>query len=323
MPEVPTIGVVGASLGGVEALRSLVAGLPADFAAAMLVVLHVGAHKSELPELLSHACALPVVHPQTGAAIQAGHVYVAPPDHHLTVEPGMVRLTKGPRENWCRPAIDPLFRSAAQAYGADVIGVILTGALNDGTAGLYEIKQRGGTTVVQDPADAVNPSMPRSALAHVTVDHCLPLAELPRLLARLVADRAEAGLPHQPDLATTPGKDMTADYTHARPVALTCPDCGGALRSTELGSLTQFKCHIGHVYTAEVMLEAQSMAMEQSLERAMRSLGERSELCRQMAEKARAAGDVPANKHWEGANAEARQQAVTLQELLEKRLQTA
>ena len=191
MPKVQTIIVVGTSVGGVEALRALAAGLPADLPAAVLVVLHIGTHKSELPDLLNHVGVLPAIHPQNGDTIHAGHIYVAPPDHHLTVEPGYMRLTKGPRENWARPAIDPLFRTAAHAYGANVIGVILTGALNDGTAGLYEIKEQGGTTIVQDPADAVNASMPRSALAHVAIDYCLPLAGLPQLLVRLTLERAK------------------------------------------------------------------------------------------------------------------------------------
>ncbi len=322
VPGSQTIIVVGASVGGVEALRVLAAGLPADLPAAMLIVLHIGAHKSELPNLLDRAGALPAIHPRTGDAIRDGRIYVAPPDHHLTVEPGFMRLTKGPRENWARPAIDPLFRTAAQAYGANVIGVILTGALNDGTAGLYEIKQQGGTTVVQDPADAVNASMPRSALEHVAIDHCLPLAELPQLLVRLVRARADAFL-DRPAPATSRGGEMTADYTHDKPVAITCPDCGGALRRTELGSLTQFKCHIGHVYTAEVMMEAQSVAMERSLEAAMRSLGERGELCRQMVEKAQAANDPSALAHWRKANGEARNQAAALQKLLEKAVDAA
>lgn len=316
-PQTQPVIVIGTSIGGVEALRALAAGLPADLPAAVFVVLHVGAHKSGLPDLLNRAGALPATHARHGEAIRAGHIYVAPPDHHLTIEPGYVRLTKGPRENWARPAIDPLFRTAARAYRAHVIGVILTGALNDGTAGLYEIKEQGGTTIVQHPADAADASMPRSALAHVTIDHCLPLAELPQLLARLTSERAEF-FPHQPAPARPRDEEMSASYTHDQPVAITCPDCGGALRRTELGSLTQFRCHIGHIYTAEVMMEAQATAAEQSLEAAMRSLGERAELCRQMVEKAQIAKDSSALSHWQAANCEAREQARALQKLLEK-----
>ena len=186
MRTAPGIVVIGASAGGVEALGFLAAALPDDFAAAVLVVLHVGAHNSVLPWLLNQRGPLPACHPRDGDPIRPGHIYVAPPDHHLLVEPGRVRLVRGPRENWARPAVDPLFRSAARAYGPGVVGVILTGGLNDGTAGLFEIKRRGGLAVVQDPADAISPGMPRSALRHVVVDHCLPLRNIPALLAELV-----------------------------------------------------------------------------------------------------------------------------------------
>lgn len=186
MGRVPGIVVIGASTGGVKAIGVLAAALPADFAAAVLVVLHIGAHKSVLPWLLNRRGLLPARHPEDRDPIRPGHIYVAPPDHHLLVEPGHVRLSRGPRENWARPAVDPLFRSAARAYGPGVVGVVLTGGLNDGTAGLFEVKQRGGLTIVQDPADAISPSMPRSALRHVAVDHCLPLVDIPTLLAELV-----------------------------------------------------------------------------------------------------------------------------------------
>lgn len=197
----------------------------------------------------------------------------------MLVEPGHIRLTKEPWENWAHPAIDSLFRSASGAYGADVIGVVPTGKPNDGTTGLYEIKQADGITVVQDPADAV--------------DHGLERALLPRLLARLVAERAAAiRLDQAPPTSVSKGKEMTAEYKLGQPVAVTCPDCGGAPRRTELGTLTRFGCHIGHVHTAEVMVAAQFAAMEGYLEAAMRSLSDQGELCRQMAEKSRAAANA-------------------------------
>uniref|UniRef100_UPI0035CB685E chemotaxis protein CheB n=1 Tax=uncultured Sphingomonas sp. TaxID=158754 RepID=UPI0035CB685E len=274
--------VVGASAGGVEALRQVIAGLPSDLNAAIFITLHIGAHRSDLPWLLSRAGLLPAAHPADGEEIRAGHVYVAPPDHHMLVEAGRIHLTKGPRENWARPAIDPLFRSAARAYGAAVIGVILTGGLNDGTAGMFEVKARDGITVVQDPADAVTPNMPLSVIANVAVDYVVPVKEIGALLTRLVADHRAT----QPTIAHPTGdsqeKGMTAEFTLNQPVAVTCPDCGGALRQSELGTLTQFSCHIGHVYTAEVMLAAQFLTMERSLKTAMRSLSERAELCRHM-----------------------------------------
>lgn len=274
--------VVGASAGGVEALSQVIAGLPGDLNAAVFITLHIGAHRSDLPWLLSRAGLLPVTHPIHGEQIRVGQVYVAPPDHHMLVEAGCVRLTKGPRENWARPAIDPLFRSAARSYGSSVIGVILTGGLNDGTAGMFEVKARGGTSVVQDPADAVTPNMPQSVIDNVTVDYVVPVKGISALLTRLVADHH----PTQPVTVHPTGdwqeRGMTAEFTLDQPVAVTCPDCGGALRQSELGTLTQFSCHIGHVYTAEVMLAAQFLTMERCLETAMRSLSERAELCRHM-----------------------------------------
>lgn len=319
MSTSPAVIVIGASAGGVEAVRSLAAALSADFPAPVFVVLHIGAHKSELPWLLNQIGPLRAVHPKDGDPIRPGQIYVAPPDQHMLVEPGCIRLTKGPRENWARPAIDPLFRSAARSYGADVIGVVLTGGLNDGTAGLYEIKQAGGITVVQDPADAANPSMPRSALEHVAVDHCLKLAQLPVFLARLATKGAgEIRLDQAPSVSVSKGKEMTAEYKLDQPVAVTCPDCGGALRRIELGSLTQFGCHIGHVYTAEVMVAAQFAAMEGYFEAAMRSLSERGELCRQMAEKSRTAENVAAGAQWDAAMHETKERTTALRQLLEQ-----
>ena len=311
-----TIIVIGASAGGVEALAGIAGELPAGFPAALFIVLHIGAHKSELPWLLNQRGPLRAAHPADGAAIAAGQIYVAPPDHHMTLEAGRVRLTKGPRENLARPAIDPLFRSAAEDYGADVIGVILTGGLNDGTAGLFEVKQHGGLAIVQDPAGAENPSMPRSALAHVAVDHCLPLGEIAPLLVKLVMARAKAARPTPQPATKTQVPEMTAEFTLNHPVAVTCPDCGGALRRKELGALTQFQCHIGHRYTAEVMVATQLLAMERFIESAMRSMNERAELCREMAEKVDA--DQDGKERWLAAMREARDQTAPLRALLER-----
>jgi two-component system chemotaxis response regulator CheB len=305
------IVVIGASEGGVSALRALHAELPEELPAAVLVVLHIGAHESELAEILNRGGPLHACQPMDGDRIHRGHFYVAPPDHHMIVTGHSIRLTKGPRENFARPSIDPLFRSAAENYGAAAIGVILTGGLNDGTAGLYEIKRRSGVTVVQDPSEAVNPSMPRSALAHVAVDHCTSLALMPELLQRIVAERIAAS-PQPPSEALE--SDMTAEFVLDRPVAVTCPDCGGALQQKQLGTLTQFSCHIGHVYTAETMLAGQFKAMEQSIEAAMRSLNERAELCREMAE---LAGPQQASAdEWKSAMEEALTHTALLKELL-------
>lgn len=291
--------------------------LPADLDAAVFVTLHIGTHRSDLPWLLSRAGPLSATHPVDGEAIRAGHVYVAPPDHHMLVEAGFIKLTKGPRENWARPAIDPMLRSAARAYGPNVIGVILTGGLNDGTAGMYEVKARHGTTMVQDPAEATAPTMPQSVIDNVAVDHIVKLDQMAALLVRLVEEQQSM----RPDIAHPTGdsqeKGMTAEFTLNRPVAVTCPDCGGALRRSELGTLTQYSCHIGHVYTAEVMMSVQFLTMERALETAMRSLGERAELCREMSAKLSANPDgAVARSKWDAARDEALDQTEPLRALL-------
>ena len=313
-----TIVVIGASAGGVEAIRTVVSGLPGDLAAAVFVTLHIGAHKSDLPWLLTRAGSLPASHPEDGETIVSGRIYVAPPDHHMLVEAGVVTLTKGPRENWARPAIDPMFRSAARAYGPGVIGVILTGGLNDGTAGLFEVKAHGGAAVVQDPADAFNANMPQSALSNVEVDHVAPIAEISDLVTRLVAERgAGRTSTASNDTAKVPQEQgMTAEFTQNRPLAVTCPDCGGALRQSELGTLSQFRCHIGHVYTAEVMLAAQFLALERFVEQALRSLSERAELCRQMSQKPPRADNTAERERWIAAMEEALAQSDRLRELI-------
>jgi two-component system chemotaxis response regulator CheB len=181
--------VVGASAGGVEALIKLVRGLSKDLAASVFIVLHIPAQgPSVLPSILNHAGTLDAQHPIDQQKIEMGKIYIAPPDHHLLVEQGLMRVVYGPKENRHRPAIDALFRSAAIAYGAQVIGVVLTGALDDGTAGLLAIKRRNGIAIVQDPNDAVYGDMPRNALKHVAVDYCVPIVEIGPLLVRLASE---------------------------------------------------------------------------------------------------------------------------------------
>jgi two-component system chemotaxis response regulator CheB len=169
------IVVIGASAGGVEAISAIVAELPRELRAAVLVVLHLARGRSVFPEILTRAGALPAVHPDDGANLHYGRIYVAPPDHHMVVERDTVRIVHGPTENGVRPAVDPLFRSAARTYGSRVIAIVLTGSLDDGTAGIAAVKEAGGVTVVQDPTEAFAPSMPRSAMQSVPIDHVLPL----------------------------------------------------------------------------------------------------------------------------------------------------
>jgi two-component system chemotaxis response regulator CheB len=180
---------IGASAGGVEPLRTLVAALPADFPAAVAIVLHTSpGSPGVLHELLGRVATMPVINAANGTAIHSGRVYVAPPDCHLLVEPGRLRLTRGPRENRFRPAIDPLFRSAAQVYGPAAIGIVLTGSLDDGTAGLWMIKRLGGVAIAQDPDEAMFRSMPESAIRYVDVDHVARLSEIAPLLVRLTTE---------------------------------------------------------------------------------------------------------------------------------------
>jgi two-component system chemotaxis response regulator CheB len=308
--------VIGASAGGFPALRSLVAGLHPQLAAPVFIVLHIGAHPSLLPELLNAAGRMHAKHAEDCEPIRPGHIYIAPPDHHMIIDNDAVRLTRGPKVNWARPAIDPLFRSAARSYGSSAIGVILTGQLNDGTIGMREIKRYGGVTVVQDPNDAEYPAMPTSAAAHVHIDYCSRLADIAGLLNHLVAEGQAATV-------TTPsildeGRAMIDEKEFERPIAVTCPDCGGALRRSEMGSMIEYRCHIQHVYTAEVLAEAQFDQMERLLRAGERSVNERAEFCRQMAERAKAAGANDDESRWRTASVQSMDRAHELRDLVEQ-----
>ena len=308
--------VIGASAGGVDALRSLVSGLPHDLAAPVLIVLHIGAHRSELPALLSAAGPLPAKHAEHDEPMLAGQIYVAPPDRHLIVVEDRLQLTRRPRENWARPAINPLFRTAAEAWGPAVIGVILTGRLNDGATGLVEISRAGGLTVIQSPDEAAYPEMPASAMDNAPPDYSLPLTDISALLGRLVSDREQAA-------AASPAQEpekhaRSADTQYECPVAVTCPDCGGALRREEAGSLIEYRCHIQHVYTAEVLAAAQFDQMERVMRAAERIVHERSELCRQMALRADAAGASEVESLWRTASRQAMDRAYEIRDLVEQ-----
>lgn len=241
---------------------------------------------------------LPVGQAVDGEPLLDGRIYVAPPDYHMLVSPGHIHLTRGPKENFARPAIDPLFRSAAAAYGDRVVGVILTGHLNDGTAGLYEVKRRGGMAVVQDPFEAESQGMPVSAIRHVEVDHVVRATAMPALFDRLA--RAAGRMP-LPGVVAGEGALMPTELPRERPVTLTCPECGGAMRRHEVGTLVTFACHTGHVLTADAMVAGQFVELDRALEMAFRRMNERGELCRQMVEHARSRGDEQAVGMWEAA----------------------
>src|ERR1700712_5433399 len=292
--------VIGASAGGVAALRKLSAALPADFPAPVLIVLHIGAHDSLLPELIAADCALDVARAVDGETLRAGTIRIAPPDLHLTVEDGIARLTRGPKENFARPAIDPLFRSAALDFDTHAIGVILTGMLDDGTAGLQAIKQAGGIAIVQDPAEAVEPSMPQSALRHVAVDHCVPLEAMAALLARLVAsdlesenidmDEPRRRMLHEQALVAGTGDYFEHLRALGTPSALTCPECYGGLWELRDSSPRRYRCHTGHGFTARTLNMAAEEESDNAMWSALRALHERASVLGQLAAASRTGG---------------------------------
>jgi two-component system chemotaxis response regulator CheB len=274
--------VIGASAGGVEALQRLIADLPADLPAAVCIVLHLSPEApSLLPRILRRNSKLPVLHPIDGEPLVAGRVYVATPDHHLLVEDGHLMVTRGPRENRHRPAIDPLFRSAAMAHGSRVIGLILTGALNDGTAGLGAIKRRGGIALVQDPEEALFPGMPTSARRHVAVDHVLTLAAIAPMLTRLAHETppqfvSDATDDLKVETRWMKGNSMEMERLNAvgTPTSLTCPECHGPLWEVRDEALLRYRCRTGHAFTAESMLAEQAEALEGALWMALNTLEE-------------------------------------------------
>ena len=283
------IVVVGASAGGVSALQRLAADLPPSFPAVILVVLHVGSNPSHLPALLAAAGPNSAAHAQDGEAIRTGHIAVAPPDHHLLLNDGCLRLTRGPKENFARPAIDPLFRSAALSYGPRVIGVILTGNLDDGTAGLQAIKVCGGLAVVQDPNSAFAPSMPQSALMYVDVDHCVSLESLGKTLRTLVTQRsperqaAPDQLRHEQAPHTGTVNAMEDLKAVGTPSALVCPECGGGLWEINQASPPRYRCHTGHGYSLRSLENAMNETTENVLWSAVRALQERAVVTRRVA----------------------------------------
>ncbi len=286
--------VIGASAGGVEALSQIVRGLPADLPAAIFVVLHVSPHStSVLPTILNRRGPLPAAHPSDGERIENGRIYVAPPDLHLLVKRGYIRLAHGPKENRHRPAVDPLFRTAARAYGSRVVGVVLSGTLDDGTAGLLTVKSRNGMAIVQDPEEALYDGMPRSAIENVKVDFVLSLSEIVPELVRLSyeqvkenPDSVHYSLAIESDMAEL---DMEAVQNNDRPgeeSPYSCPECGGVLWELNDGNLLRFRCRTGHAFASESLLAEQSEALEQALWVALRALKEQSDLTRRLAKRA-------------------------------------
>lgn len=287
------IVVVGASAGGVEALRVLVGGLPADFPGTVFIVMHTAADSpGVLAQILERSGPLHASNASNRERVRPGHVYVAPPDMHMLLEPGRVRLTHGPKENRFRPAVDPLFRSAAAVYGPRVVGVILTGGLDDGTSGLWAVKRLGGVAVVQDPREAFMPSMPQSALEQVEVDYTLPLAEIAPLLSRLadtsVAEQGGYEVPEDLNIEVKIAmEDNGREAGVARlgsPSIFTCPECHGTLLQLKENGRTRYRCHTGHAYSADSLLSEVTESVEATLWGAIRNIDESVMLMRHMAE---------------------------------------
>lgn len=296
--------VIGASAGGLQALQELLGGLPPDLPAALFIVVHTApTANGMLPQILARHSSLPVEFAVDQMRIRTGRVYVAPPDHHLLITAGRIHLTRGPKENGFRPAVDPMFRTAARVYGPRVIGVVLSGGLNDGTAGLLVIKRHGGIAVCQDPDDASFPSMPSSAVQNVKVDRVLPALDIPAALDELARtpipqEVAPMGKPRpdgddEPDIADEGTASLVNNDRNYPPSSFTCPECGGALwEVSSEGQLLRYRCHVGHGFTGEALEAEQAEEVESALWTALRALEESAAIRRRLAEKA-GSGNLP------------------------------
>ena len=302
--------VIGASAGGIEPIRTILRGLPADFTGSVFIVVHTSANSPELlPAIFDKSGSLPAIAGRTGERIKPGRVYVAPPDRHLIIEPGKICLTRGPKENRFRPAVDPLFRSAAQTYGPRVVGIVLSGGLDDGTSGLWTIKRLGGTAIVQDPHDAWAPSMPRSAMSQLHVDHVLRAEEIAPMLVRLAATAADAqeggdvpeGVRIEVNIAKENKAREAGVLTLGEPSTFACPECHGVLLEMKDRPPRRFRCHTGHAYTLESLLSEMDEGIEDSLWSAIRALEERVMLMREAAEHSRASHSGDENAYLAGA----------------------
>ncbi len=296
------IVVIGGSAGSIDALKVILAGLPRDFAAAVLVVVHIGTRESMLPTVLKRHSVLPVQTALQGEPIAAGRVLVAPRDAHLAIARDgdrlFVRLSRGPKENHSRPAIDPLFRSAAAHCGAGAVAVVLSGFLDDGTIGLQAIKACGGVAVVHDPEEAAVPDMPASAVQHTAVDFVRRLDEIAPTLAALVQRAPAAPMAAAPAAAELPdwlavenrmfveGAEMKDLDQIGTKVGLTCPECGGAIWEIRNAKPLRYRCHTGHAFTARVLESLQGGEAEEALWAAVRALHEQEQLYREMHRKA-------------------------------------
>jgi two-component system chemotaxis response regulator CheB len=288
---------IGASAGGIPAIEALLRGLPSTLDASLFIVLHLAPDtQTGIDGILRYYTKLPVTMVLDAHAIQPGHVYIAAPDHHLILEPECARSIRGPKENWFRPSVDVLFRSAALAFGPRVMGVVLSGMLDDGAAGLGAIKRRGGLTIVQDPADARFPMMPEAAMRAVDIDARLTAGEIAKLLMdetrKEVPSPDTFPVPKELELEVriakqelNPEKLLAAVESIGTRTILTCPECHGTLWEISGDGQQRYRCHIGHAYTEVALSAGQSTIVEEALWSAMRALEEKVVLARRLAER--------------------------------------
>jgi two-component system, chemotaxis family, protein-glutamate methylesterase/glutaminase len=320
--------IIGGSAGAIEALRTLVARLPADLPAAVAIVVHLPpTARSALPNILDRAGKLDAVPAAHGARLTPSKIFVAPPDHHLLVHGGRLRVTRGPRVNGHRPAIDPLFVSAATWGGRRVIGVILSGTLDDGTVGLRAVAQHGGAVFVQHPSEAAYPAMPTNALRSVPAARALPLGELAEAIDHATReelnDVGPAGEEKVMPRGSSPEDDAfeplpTGENVRGAPSGFTCPECNGALWELGDGDLVRYQCHVGHGYTARALLAGQSGRLEEALWAAFRALKENAALSKRLAARARSQGLAAAANAYERSHADAAERAKLIESVLER-----
>jgi two-component system, chemotaxis family, protein-glutamate methylesterase/glutaminase len=313
---------IGASLGGPSALKQLLAGMPPDLPAMIFVTMHIGADSRNLfADIFAAHAGIAVTTARDAEEPQRGKTYVAPADHHLLIIDGLIRLGRGPRENMSRPAIDPLFRSVGMTYGPRSIAVVLTGMLNDGAAGIADVKRCGGVTVVQNPADALALGMPLAALNSTDVDYRAPLAEIPELIVTLTSQ--EAGMPRDiPDsiaaeVSIALGRQSDSDLVmkFADPSTLSCPSCHGVLSQMRTRPL-RFRCQVGHAFSGEILEHETRGKVEEAIVVALRIVNERAVLCDKLAQEAVRDGAVHAAKVYRERSAEVRGYADVLRETI-------
>jgi two-component system chemotaxis response regulator CheB len=328
----PKVVVIGASAGGLDAVLAVVRGLPDDFRAAVFIVIHtVPGAPGMLPQLIGRACRLSVRVPKGFEAIRPGHIYLPPPDFHLIIRDSQVGTSHGPRQHGFRPAVDLLFAGAARSYRDCAAGIILSGALSDGTAGLHAIKRAGGLAVVQNPEDAAFSSMPLSALKNVEVDAVLPAADIATYLKEAMANEArrtakerggsgsEGPGPADAERAMDPRETgLVPPSPGGELIALTCPNCGGALWEVRQNGIEQYECHIGHRYAGEALLALDDERTEGLLWSAVRALKEDAALRRRMAARADQRGLGEFVERWLDDAKSADSRAQQIRDLIEK-----